>query len=57
MKAFVGVMDDYTRLSEDVFMLTDRDEPIVVDYESISKKLRQINISRAGDPGGIPIAN
>ena len=54
MKAFVSVMDNYTPLSEDVCVLTDHDEPIVVDEESIAKKLRQINISRAGGPDGIP---
>ena len=54
MKAFVSVMDNYTPLSEDVCVLTDYDEPIVVDEESIAKKLRQINISRAGGPDGIP---
>ena len=47
MKAFVSVMDDYTPSSEDVCVLTDHDEPIVVDEESISNKLRQINISIA----------
>ncbi|CAB4028709.1 Hypothetical predicted protein, partial [Paramuricea clavata] len=52
MKAFVSVMDNYTLLSEDVCVLTDHDEPIVVDEESIAKKLRQINISRAGGPDG-----
>ena len=54
MKAFVSVMDNYTPLSEDVCVLTDHDEPIIVDEESIAKKLRQINISRAGGPDGIP---
>jgi hypothetical protein len=54
MKASVSVMDNYTPLSEDVCVLTDHDEPIVVDEESIAKKLRQINISRAGGPDGIP---
>ena len=47
-------MDDYTPLSENVCVLTDHDEPIVVDEESISKKLRQINTSRVGCPDGIP---
>ena len=37
MKAFVSVMDNYTPLSEDVCVLTDHDEPIVVDEESIAK--------------------
>jgi hypothetical protein len=54
LKAFVSVMDNYTPLSEDVCVVTDHDEPIVVDEESIAKKLRQINISRAGGPDGIP---
>ena len=57
MKAFVSVLADYTPLSKDVWLLTDHGESIVVDEESkkeTKKKLRQINISRAGGPDGIP---
>ena len=41
--AFVSMMEDYKPLSEDVCVQIEQDEPVVVDEESVARKLRQIN--------------
>ncbi len=52
--AFVCMMEDYEPLSEDVCVQIEQDEPIVVDEESVARKLRQINISKSSWPDDTP---
>ncbi len=52
--AFVCMMEDYETLSEDVCVQIEQDESIVVDEESVARKLRQINIPKSSGPDDIP---
>ena len=52
--AFVSMLEDYEMLSEDACVQIEQDEPIVVDEESVARKLRQINISKSSGPGDTP---
>ena len=54
--AFVGVMQEYNPLSDDVMVLCEDDEPIQVTVDSVAARLSKIKISasRAGGPDNLP---
>ena len=53
-EAFVGVMQEYNPLSDDVIVLCEDDEPIQVTADSVAARLNKISASRAGGPDNLP---
>ena len=53
-EAFVGVMQEYNPLSDDVMVLCEDDEPIQVTVDSVAARLSKISASRAGGPDNLP---
>lgn len=53
-EAFVGVMQEYNPLSDDVIVLCEDDEPIQVTVDSVTARLSKISASRAGGPDNLP---
>ena len=53
--AFVSVMQGYSPLSENVFMVArEDDEPLSVTDATVARKLRAVSASRAGGPDNLP---
>ena len=52
-EAFVGVMQEYNPLSEDVMVLCEDDEPISVTVDLVAERLSKISASRAGGPDNL----
>ena len=53
-RAFVGVMDDFSPLSDDVYVQMENDESISVTELCVMTKIKGIKASRASDPDGLP---
>ena len=53
-EAFVGVMQEYNPLSDDVMVLCEDDEPIQVTVDSVAARLSKISAFRAGGPDNLP---
>lgn len=53
-EAFVGVMQEYNPLSDDVMVLCEDDDPIQVTVDSVTTRLSKISASRAGGPDNLP---
>lgn len=53
-EAFVGVMQEYNPLSDDVMVLCEDDEPIQVTVDSVTARLSKISASRAGWLDNLP---
>ena len=47
-------MEDYTPLTDDIFVPCDDDEPISVSVDQVAAKVKQISVSQAGGPDNLP---
>ena len=52
-EAFVGVMQEYNPLSDDVIVSCEDDEPIQVTVDSVAPRLSKITAFRAGGPDNV----
>jgi len=53
-EAFVGAMQEYNPLSDDVMVLCEVDKPISVTVDSVAARLSNVSASRAGGPDNLP---